>query len=86
MLAHQNVRKLDANSYSTAMSGYKFKLAHKRFDKESWSAGERAQKRKLVKLLRKMADQVEAELINEKSKRKSGSAKAKAGVLKRSIR
>ena len=30
ILAHQNVRKLDANTYTTAMTGLKFKLAHKR--------------------------------------------------------
>ena len=30
ILAHQNVTKLDANDYSTSMTGFKFKLAHKR--------------------------------------------------------
>ncbi|WP_242457672.1 hypothetical protein [Pedobacter sp. BS3] len=30
ILAHQTARKLNANDYSTAMSGLKFKLAHKR--------------------------------------------------------
>ncbi|HJY10885.1 MAG TPA: hypothetical protein VJ250_08025 [Nitrososphaeraceae archaeon] len=29
ILAHQNVRKLDANSYTTSMTGLKYKLAHK---------------------------------------------------------
>jgi hypothetical protein len=33
ILAHQNVRKLDANNYSTSMTGIKYKLAHKRCDK-----------------------------------------------------
>src|SRR5262245_18210765 len=33
ILAHQNVTKLDANSYTTSMTGMKFKLAHKRADK-----------------------------------------------------
>lgn len=51
MLAHQIVRKLNANDYSTTMTGMKFKLAHKRFDKEKWSASEKAQTRKLIKLL-----------------------------------
>jgi hypothetical protein len=30
LLAHQNVRKPDANSYTTSMEGLKYKLAHKR--------------------------------------------------------
>src|SRR3954466_11893037 len=36
ILAHQMVKKLDANSYSTAMNGLKFKLAHKRTTSEKW--------------------------------------------------
>lgn len=30
ILAHQNVRKLDENTYTTAMTGLKYKLAHRR--------------------------------------------------------
>lgn len=33
ILAHQNVRKLDANSYTTSMTGLKYKLAHTRAEK-----------------------------------------------------
>ena len=33
ILAHQHVKKLDANSYSTTLTGLKYKLAHKRYDK-----------------------------------------------------
>lgn len=51
MLAHQIVRKLNANDYTTTMTGLKFKLAHKRYDKEKWSASEKAQTRKLIKIL-----------------------------------
>src|SRR5262245_18346589 len=32
--AHQNVRKLDANSYTTSMTGLNYKLAHKRAETE----------------------------------------------------
>lgn len=66
ILAHQNVRKLDANNYTTAMSGIKFKLAHKRSGKEKWSASDRAQRRRLISLLRNMIDQLEKELEEEK--------------------
>ena len=51
LLAHQNVRKLDENTYSTALTGLKYKLAHKRADKDSWSASEQAQRRQLIRIL-----------------------------------
>jgi hypothetical protein len=52
IVAHQNVRKLDANTYSTAMTGLKYKVAHKRAGSETWSASEAAQRRALVRILR----------------------------------
>jgi hypothetical protein len=54
IVAHQNVRKLDENTYSTAMTGLKFKVAHKRADKETWSASDAAQRRRLIEILREM--------------------------------
>jgi hypothetical protein len=62
ILAHQNVRKLNANDYTTSLVGLKFKLAHKRFDKETWSASENAQKRKLIKILQRMITELENEM------------------------
>ena len=56
ILAHQNVRKLDANTYTTALTGLKYKLAHKRAGKETWSASDQAQRRHLVKILQEMID------------------------------
>ena len=48
ILAHQNVRKLNANEYTTSMMGMKYKLAHRRPTSEEWSASERAQLRHLI--------------------------------------
>jgi hypothetical protein len=62
MLAHQMVRKLNANDYTTTMTGLKFKLAHKRFDKETWSASDKAQKRKLIKILQGYIDALKKDL------------------------
>src|SRR5688572_2574609 len=45
ILAEQIVTKLDANSYSTSMVGWKHKLAHQRAGKDSWSASDRAQRK-----------------------------------------
>jgi len=50
ILAHQNVRKLDANEYTTSMAGVKYKLGHRRATSEKWSAGERAQLRQLISI------------------------------------
>jgi len=38
ILAHQRVRKLDQDNYSTLMSGMKYKLAHKRPHWRNWSS------------------------------------------------
>ncbi len=59
ILAHQIVTEFDANSYSTEMVGLKHKLAHKRADKASWSASETAQRRRLVQILRELAQELE---------------------------
>ena len=61
ILGHQNVRKLDENTYSTAMTGLKYKLAHKRAGRDAWSTSERAQRRHLVKILQEMIDDLSAE-------------------------
>ena len=61
ILAHQNVRKIDENTYTTAMTGLKYKLAHKRAGGESWSASDRAQRRRLIRILQEMIDDLSAE-------------------------
>src|SRR3954465_13543017 len=37
ILSHQHVRKLNPSDYTTSMTGLKFKLAHRRADKDKWS-------------------------------------------------
>ena len=54
ILADQTATKQDANSYTTEMVGLKYKLAHKRADKPSWSASDRAQRKRLIQLLEEM--------------------------------
>ncbi len=65
IMAHQHVRKLNANDYTTTLSGMKFKVAHKRSDTEKWSASDRAQKKRLIKIFQRMIDQLERELKAE---------------------
>ncbi|MFL5312350.1 MAG: hypothetical protein ACJ79H_18100 [Myxococcales bacterium] len=59
ILGHQIVTKLDANSYTTEMAGLKYKLAHKRADKTTWSASDRAQRRRMVQILRELIAEIE---------------------------
>jgi hypothetical protein len=65
ILADQNVKKVDANSYHTSMTGLKFKLAHKRADKNLWSATDNTQKKKLIGLLENSIKQLKLELKAE---------------------
>jgi hypothetical protein len=62
ILAHQNVRKLDENTYSTALTGMKYKIAHKRAEKDTWSASEQAQRRSLIKIFQEMIDHLSADI------------------------
>jgi len=66
ILAHQNVKKLNANDYSTSLSGMKYKVAHKRADSEKWSASERAQRRRMIKFLEDMIGELQKQEAAEK--------------------
>jgi hypothetical protein len=67
ILAHQNVKKVDANRYTTVMAGVKYKLAHKRAEQENWNVAENTQKKRLIQLLERLTVQLKDE-INENSK------------------
>ena len=62
LLAHQNVRKLDANSYTTSMEGLKYKLAHKRAEIGKWSSTDYAQKERLIQIFEGLIDQLKKEM------------------------
>ena len=51
VLAHQNVTKLNANDYTTSLSGLKFKIAHKRAGSEKWSATGKTQRKRMIRFL-----------------------------------
>ena len=65
ILAHQNVRKLDANSYATSMTGLKYKLAHKRIGREKWSSTDNTQRKRLIQILQELIDQLKMEEMAE---------------------
>jgi hypothetical protein len=61
ILSHQYVEKLNANDYSTGMTGLKFKLAHKRASKDTWSLSDNAQRKQLIKILKDFIGELERE-------------------------
>ena len=61
LLAHQNVRKLNANDYSTALSGLKFKVAHKRAASDTWNVTPETRRKRMIRFLREVIDQLERE-------------------------
>jgi hypothetical protein len=63
ILAHQNVRKINANDYTTSLTGLKYKLAHQRAGTEKWSASSNAQRKHLADFLRQMIEQLEMEPV-----------------------
>src|SRR3954468_10986165 len=54
IVAHQNVNKLNLDDYSTSMNGLKFKLAHKRADKQKWNTSAATQRKNLIKFFKEM--------------------------------
>jgi len=59
VLSHQTATKLDANSYTIAMTGVKYKVAHKRAATGKWSASDKAQRKKLIKIFQEMIAELE---------------------------
>ena len=78
ILAHQNVRKLNANDYTTTLTGLKYKLAHKRADKDNWNTTVKTQKKRLVKLLQELIMQLQKEPIPIQFKYEGGTYKGEA--------
>lgn len=77
ILAHQIVEKLNANDYSTEMSGIKYKVAHQRANKDDWNISELAQKKRLVKVLKELTSTLEEEIEEGAEKRKAKPRKEK---------
>jgi len=61
IISHQNVKKLNADDYTTSMSGLKYKLAHKRAGNDKWSASAKTQRTHLIKFLQEFIAQLQKE-------------------------
>lgn len=60
ILSHQYVEKLNADDYSTSMVGMKFKLAHRRAGKDTWSTSSDKQRKSLIKTLKDFIEHLES--------------------------
>ncbi|HWD87405.1 MAG TPA: hypothetical protein VG367_04710 [Mucilaginibacter sp.] len=63
IVSHQHVKKLNANDYSTEMTGLKFKVAHKRANNDKWSAKAPTQRKHLIQFFKDLIAQLEKEPI-----------------------
>jgi hypothetical protein len=64
ILANQSVKKLDANNYTTSMIGLKYKLAHKRAERNNWSSSDNAQRKKLIEILEELIENLKLEMVS----------------------
>jgi hypothetical protein len=67
ILAHQNVEKLNANDYTTSLAGLKFKVAHRRADSGKWSATPKTQRKRMIRFLRDVIEDLEAQADEEEA-------------------
>jgi len=69
IVAHQNVKKLNANDYTTSLAGQKFKVAHKRAGSDKWSATPATQRKRMIAFLRSVIADLEKEQPQERTTR-----------------
>jgi hypothetical protein len=59
IVGHQYVCKLNANDYTTSLTGLKFKVAHKRADTGAWSATPATQRKRMITFLKQVIEELE---------------------------
>jgi hypothetical protein len=84
ILAHQNVTKLNANDYTTSLSGLKFKIAHKHADSGKWSATPKTQRKRMIQFLEQVIEDLKkAPLPMDGDAAPEAAAKSKAPPARR---
>jgi hypothetical protein len=84
IVGHQYVCKLNANDYTTSLTGLKFKVAHKRADTGAWSATPATQRKRMIKFLKQVIDELEhpATTVPDASPATTSSAKIPPGATR----
>jgi hypothetical protein len=85
ILAHQMVKKLNADDYTTSLSGTKYKVAYKKAETGKWSASPRAQRNRMIRFLEDMLHDLKQqakadEKVKSKSSALNGTHKRKAST------
>jgi hypothetical protein len=62
VVAHQNTTKQSANSYTTSLTGLKFKIAHQRAGSEKWSATPKTQRKRMITFLQSVIADLEKQI------------------------
>ncbi|EXJ76327.1 uncharacterized protein A1O5_00835 [Cladophialophora psammophila CBS 110553] len=79
IVAHQHVKKIDANTYTTHLVGSKYKLAHKNVNSNSWSVptvkGQREREIELLEDAKRRVQGLPPVLAGEKVKVEKGAEK-----------
>lgn len=70
IVAHQNVCKVNANDYTTSMTGLKFKVAYKKAGGDKWSGTPKAQRKRIIRFLQEVIDDLEKQEVEEQPKPK----------------
>jgi hypothetical protein len=78
IVAHQNVYKENANDYTTSMTGLKYKVAHKRADRNTWSSTEKTQRKRMIAFLQGVIDDLEQQQREEDQARPAPAKKRTA--------
>ena len=86
ILAHQLVKKLNANDYSTSMKGVKYKIAHKRSDKDKWNISENTQRKHIILALKEIIEQLENDSGEMQIEKTEAEMPAKKNPRKRKAR
>ena|SRR5688500_1391478 len=86
ILAHQNVNKLNANDYTTSLTGLKFKIAHRRADTEKWSATPKTQRKRMIKFLQDVIRDLEQQQDEETAPVARAPAKTTKRAAKKTTR
>jgi hypothetical protein len=95
IVGHQYVCKLNANDYTTSLTGLKFKVAHKRAEAGTWSATPATQRKRMITFLRQVIDELEhpsttaldeSPATTNSSARSSGPARGRKTATPPSIR
>jgi hypothetical protein len=86
VLAHQNVHKLNANDYTTSLTGLKFKIAHRRADTEKWSATPKTQRKRMIKFLQDVIKDLEQQQDEETEAPTKAAAKSPAKAARKTTK